>query len=166
MARAPRAVNANDDLFPADLTDRDAVHRAVAGAEVASLTVGLPYDLRVWQSQWPLIMRNVLDACRTLHCRLVFFDNIYSYDAAYLDGMREDTPMQPPSRKGQVRPAVVEMLQQDVDRGRVQALIARAADFYGPGIGSSILQETVAKNLRRGKKAQLLVRADTRHNYT
>src|SRR5688500_4473885 len=79
VSRNPKRVNADDELFPADLTDRDAVRQAVEGATVTYLTAGLPYSRKVWRRDWPLIMANVIDACIEHNSKLVFLDNVYMY---------------------------------------------------------------------------------------
>ncbi|HSB92718.1 MAG TPA: hypothetical protein VLC28_06350 [Flavitalea sp.] len=46
--------------------------------------------------------------------------------------MTEESPLNSPSRKGLVRKELIDMLMQAVRDGKITALIARAADFYGP----------------------------------
>jgi nucleoside-diphosphate-sugar epimerase len=166
VSRNPEKVNPGDELFPADLTSRDETHKAVKGSDVAYLTVGLPYHINVWKTTWPLIMRNVIDACKENKCRLVFFDNIYMYDPDYLDGMNEETPLNPCSQKGKVREHIANMLLEKVRNGNLTALIARSADFYGPSLKTSVLTETVFKNLADGKKAIWMSSVKYRHSYT
>lgn len=49
---------------------------------------------------------------------------------------------------------IAEKIQQAHRNGVCQTLIARAPDFYGPGIeGKSMITETIVKNLLQGKKA-------------
>lgn len=165
VSRKPRAVNSGDMLHSADITKRESVFEAVRGSEVVYLTAGFQYDIRVWRETWPAVMRNVLDACHEANAKLVFFDNVYMYGK--VDGwMTEETPMNPCSKKGEVRARIAQMLLDDVKAGNVQALIARAADFYGPETPNSFVNELALKNLHKGKKAQLLLTANTRHTYT
>jgi len=167
VSRNPQRVNPTDQLFPADLTKPEDVRKAVDGSEVAYLTVGLPYDTRVWQTTWPLIMKNVVDACKAQQARLVFFDNMYMYDPDYLNSMTEETPIKPVSKKGAVRAQLVKMLMNEVESGALKAAIARSADFYGPSIGNtSVLTETVFRNLSMGKKANWLGSARYPHSFT
>ena len=167
VSRHPARIHASDELFPADLTDASQTSAAVAGAEVAYLTAGLPYNTKVWEATWPAIMENVISACLEHHTRLVFFDNIYMYDPGSLDPMRESHLISPDSRKGKVREAIACRLMDHVQNGSLQALIARSADFYGPSTtGKSILTETVFNPLSQGKKASWLGRADKRHSFT
>lgn len=167
VSRTPQRVNPTDHLFPADLTNPADVQEAVAGSDIVYLTAGLPYDTRVWQSTWPLIMKNVIDACKTHQAKLVFFDNMYMYDPDYLNPMTEETPIRPVSKKGVVRAQLVNMILKETESGALRAIIARSADFYGPSIANtSVLTENVFKNLANEKKANWLGSADCPHSFT
>lgn len=166
VSRNPKKVNATDELLPADLTDPTQVEKAIAGSEIVYVVVGFEYALKTWQTVWPPFMRAVIDACKKHRARLVFFDNVYSYDMASISHMTENAPLHPPSKKGAVRKQLVDMIQQEIDHGSLTALIARAADFYGPGNDRSVLVETVAKNLLKDKKADQLISVDHIHTYT
>jgi len=165
VSRNPKKVNENDELMSADLTVKDQVFQAVKGSEVIYLTVGLPYQLHIWQSTWPVIMQNVIDACKEHKAKLVFFDNVYMYGK--VDGwMTELTSVQPVSNKGEVRAKIAEMLMNEVDKGVLKALIARAADFYGPDTPLSVVSVTVFENMAKGKSAQWLVNDKVKHSFT
>jgi nucleoside-diphosphate-sugar epimerase len=165
VGRQPVAVQAGDELMTADLTDARATTAAVAGSEVVYLVAGLAYNTAVWQSQWPLVMRNVIDACARHGARLVFFDNVYAYGR--VDGvMLETTPFNPCSRKGEVRAAIATTLLDSMRRGEVRALIARSADFYGPGAHLSLLASVLFSRLRAGKVPQWLGNPEAVHTFT
>lgn len=151
----------------ADLLNTDDVRKAVEGSEIVYVTVGFPYSAKVWKEVWPKFITDVISACKEFNAKLVFFDNIYMYDPKYLDRMTEDTPIKPPSKKGQVRAEVAQMIMDEAKAGKLTALIARSADFYGPGIkSSSMLNETIIKPLGIGGKANLLGSANSKHSYT
>ncbi|GGC31495.1 epimerase [Parapedobacter defluvii] len=166
VGRKPEKVNPDDELFVADLLDADAVHRAVAGSAVAYLCVGLPYKAKLWAREWPRLMQHVLDACKAHGTKLVFVDNVYMYAPEALPHMTERSVIKPTSKKGRVRKQVVDMLLGAVNRGELQALIARSADFYGPDIRNSILLELVYKNLKKGRQALWLCDATKTHSFT
>ena len=167
VSRHPEKVNPTDELLPADLLNPEDVKRAVEGSTVVYITVGFQYNHKIWKESWPRLMRSVIDACIENNCKLVFFDNIYMYDPACLDGMTEETPINPSSKKGAVRAGLVEMIMSHVDSGKLNALIARSADFYGPGIkGTSVLSETVIDPLSKGKKANWMGSVNHKHSYT
>ncbi len=166
VSRKPQKVNDTDEVLAADLTNAEQTLAAVAGSEIVYLTAGLEYKLKVWQQQWPQVMQNVINACIQHQAKLVFFDNVYMYDANSLHNMKEDTPVNPFSEKGKVRASIAQMLLGEVHRGALTAMIVRSADFYGPGVANSAIMETVYKNLKKGKKALWLVDASKVHSGT
>lgn len=167
VGRNPKKVNESDTTFTADLTNFSNVREAVKDSEVCYLTAGLPYNTPLWQEQWPVIMQNAIQACMEHNCKLVFFDNIYMYDGRYLSPIKEDNPINPPSKKGKVRADIAQLLMHAVEQNELTALIARCADFYGPSVkGTSILTETVIKPLSERKTANWLVNDTVKHSFT
>lgn len=166
VSRHPKKVNATDELFPADLSDPEQVEKAIAGSEVVYLLVGFEYTLKVWQDKWPKLMRASIDACIKHHAKLVFFDNVYLYDIGAIPHMTEDSPINPPSKKGMVRRQIADMLMTAVKSGKLTGLIARSADFYGPSNDKSFLIEVVYKNIKKGKKPNWFIKADKKHSFT
>jgi nucleoside-diphosphate-sugar epimerase len=163
VARNPKPINPSDSLFKADLLNREEVFSAVKGSEVVYLTVGIEYSVKAWSEQWPVIIRNVVDACIAEKAKLVFFDNVYSYGK--VDGwMTEETPYNPCSKKGKIRFGVISVMLEEMKKGNLQVLIARAPDFYGPDTPNSFLNVMVFDNFRKGKKAQLFVSANKKHS--
>jgi nucleoside-diphosphate-sugar epimerase len=165
VSRRPERVNPGDELVPADLLDARATADAVAGSEVAYLVAGLKYDVRVWQEQWPRVMRNTIDACKRHAARLVFFDNVYAYGRV-AGPMTEDTPFNPVSRKGEVRARIATMLLDEMRSGGIVAMIVRAADFYGPGATQSFPHVTVFERIRAGKTPQWVGNPRAIHTFT
>ena len=165
VSRNPRRVNRFDELVRADLLDARATADAVAGSEVAYLVAGLKYDLKVWREQWPRVMRNVIDACKRHSCRLVFFDNVYAYGRV-AGVMTEDTPFNPSSEKGEVRAEIARSLLHEMRTGNLQAMIVRAADFYGPGATLSVTHATVFERLKAAKTPQWIGDPTTIHTFT
>ncbi len=165
VSRKPKLVNPTDQLVIADLTNAQQVLSAVEGSQVVYLTVGLQYKISVWQKQWPIIMQNVIAACKTHKAKLVFFDNVYVY--GLVNGwMKEDTRVNPISKKGEVRAHIAQMIMSEVEKGNLDAIIARAADFYGPNTPLSFVTVTVFNNYKKGKKAQWFIDANKKHSMT
>src|SRR5689334_9163706 len=132
VSRHPRKVNPSDELMEADLLDPEQTSGAVQGSDIVYLVAGLKYEIKVWKEQWPKLMRNVIDACKKHNTKLVFFDNVYSY--GWVKGtMTEETPFNPTSKKGEVRAQIATMLLDEIKARNLNAMIVRAADFYGPG---------------------------------
>jgi nucleoside-diphosphate-sugar epimerase len=165
VSRNPKKINENDELFSADLTNAEQTIKAVEGSEVVYLTAGFQYDIKIWRAQWPVVMKNVIEACKQSNSKFVFFDNVYSYGK--VDGwMTEETPINPVSEKGKVRAGLHKMIMDEVENGNLKAIIARAADFYGPDTPLSFVNMMVFDNFKKGKKAQWLIDDDKKHSFT
>jgi len=166
VSRNPRRSHESDELLPLDLSLPGQVEKAVEGSSVVYLAVGFEYKLKVWQELWPRLMRETLDACAKHDAKLVFFDNVYMYGRSALSRMTEESPLDPSSRKGEVRLLIAQMLMDECRKGKVEGLIARSADFYGPKNQKSFLTELVYKNLLKGSKASWFANADKLHSFT
>jgi nucleoside-diphosphate-sugar epimerase len=167
VSRNPKKVNSTDELYPADLLNPAALKEAIKGSEIVYSTIGFEYNTGIWQKNWPVFMRNLLDACGESNCKLVFFDNIYMYDQNSMHDIQEESPVNPPSKKGKVRAEIAGMILKEIDAGNLTAMIVRSADFYGPGNQkTSMLTQTVLDPLSRGKKASWMGSVDFKHSFT
>jgi nucleoside-diphosphate-sugar epimerase len=166
VSRNPKKVNESDELFPADISKPGEIDKAIAGSEVVYVTIGFEYNLKVWQRTWPVFLQEVINSCKKHNAKLVFFDNIYMYGKSSVPFMTESALIDPPSEKGKVRQKLREMILQETEKNKLTALIARAADFYGPENKNSALTIMVAANLKKGKKAQVMGDPDRIHTYT
>lgn len=167
VSRNPKKVNETDELYKADILNAEELKQAIIGSEVVYVTVGFEYSIKVWRQNWPKFIQNLLTISENEGCKLVFFDNVYMYDKNSLNPMTEETLINPPSKKGEVRAEIAQMILDKIKSGRVKALIARSADFYGPAIDkTSILTETVFKPLSQGKTANWMAGDHFKHSFT
>lgn len=160
VSRNPRKVNDTDHLHRADLLDPAQTMSAVESSDIVYLTAGLPMDTKLWIEQWPVMMRNVINACAAHDAKLVFFDNTYMYPQT-AEPQTENMRFEPNGEKGRVRAAIANDLLEAMAQGRVAALICRAPEFYGPGKTQSITNSAILEPLRDGRRARVLLRADT-----
>jgi len=166
VSRQPKKINETDEIFPADLTNKELVSKAVKGSEVVYLTAGLPYNIKIWQRDWPVIMQNVIEACVEHNARLVFFDNVYAYSPDEVSHMTENSQKNPSTRKGKVRADLLNMIFDAIKEKGLQALIARSADFYGKDVKTGFLNFGVIDKLKKGSKAMWQSDADKIHSLT
>lgn len=161
VSRTPRKVNNADTLVSANLLDARQTIEAVKGSRVVYFTAGLPPDTKLWETQFPLMLKNALDACRAEGAMFAYFDNTYMYpqDSRLLS---EDAPFEPVGRKGKVRAKMATMVLQEMTRGEIPVLIGRAPEFYGPGKTQSITNALIIDPLKQGKKPRVPVRDDTK----
>jgi nucleoside-diphosphate-sugar epimerase len=165
VSRNPKKISGTE-IFQADILNRDQVFQAVKGSDVVYLLVGLEYNRKVWRSEWPIIMRNTIDACKSAGARLIFFDNVYMYGRVS-GSMTESTPYNPCSVKGKIRAEIDEMLLKEMNSGEIKAMIATSADFYGPRTAkTSVASIMIFDKMKKGKSAQWFVNAKQPHSFT
>lgn len=154
VSRNAKKINDTDEVFSADLSIREKAIEAVKGSNIAYFTLGLPISSDLWEKQFPLILRNVIEACKINGTKLVFFDNTYMYpqDDSVLT---EKTPFAPVGRKVRVRRKMAEMVLKEIESGELEAVICRAPEFYGPGKTQSITNTLVFDNIKENKKLKV-----------
>jgi nucleoside-diphosphate-sugar epimerase len=164
VSRNPKKVNETDTLFPADVTKREDVFKAIEGSSVCYVTVGFEYKIDVWCKLWPALMKNVIDACEQYNCKLVFFDNVYAIGGDNVKHITEESPISPTSKKGEVRAEVDRLILDAINKGRIEAIIARSPDFFGPHKATSLTMNLIYDNLVKNKTAQWFSNAKVPHS--
>ncbi|MEI8273042.1 MAG: NAD-dependent epimerase/dehydratase family protein [Paludibacter sp.] len=154
------------ESFKADISSYQQTLDSIKGSDIVYLCAGLAYDRKVWAELWPKIMQNAIDSCKASNAKLIFFDNVYMYGK--VEGkMTEYTPYKPCSAKGEIRAKTATMLEDEIKHNNIQALIARAADLYGPYITqNSVPYFMVIDKLLNGKSPQCLITDKTFHSYS
>ena len=160
VSRTPRLVSPTDTTMAADLTSAGMANKAIAGSHTVYFAVGLPLDTALWEASFPTMMHNVIAACEHHGARLVFFDNTYMYPQ---DGttLTEDTPFQPVGPKGTVRARMAEMLLGEMAHGRIEAMICRSAEFYGPENTQSITNSLIFRRMQQHHEASVYLSDST-----
>lgn len=116
---------------------REELGRALAGCTHVISTLGLPYNARIWQREWPSMMDELLNACHMNSLPLTVLDNMYVYGRA-ASPITEDSNLAPCSRKGEARLEGWRRMHAFQQRG-MDVVVCRAADFIGPGAETTIL---------------------------
>lgn len=160
VSRNPKKIHDTDTVVPANLLDAAQTAQAVKGSSIVYFTAGLPPDTTLWESQFPIMLKNALDASRAIGAKFVYFDNTYMYpqDARLLT---EDITFAPVGPKGKVRASMANTVLEEMTRGEIPVLIGRAPEFYGPGKTQSITNTLILDNIRVGKIPRVPVRDDT-----
>ena len=165
VGRNPSKSQGATETVSADISDLAQTISAVAGSTVVHLLVGLKYEAKVWRELWPRIMSNAIEACKRANARLIFFDNVYMYGKV-VGAMTEETAFNPCSKKGEIRAQIANTLLNEVKAGKLTAMIARSADFYGPNAMTSVANLLIFERLAKGAKPSCLVSDSVPHSYT
>ena len=159
VAGLPREV----EVVEADITDPDAVGRAMTGAAVVYHVASAPYDR--WPELLPPLMRGVLGGATATGARIVYADNLYAYGP--VDGpLTEGLASRATGPNGRVRAALADELMEAHAAGTVRATIGRASDYFGPWGTQSTAGERLFMPALVGKPAQVLGDPDLPHTFT
>ncbi|MGI4805412.1 MAG: NAD-dependent epimerase/dehydratase family protein [Janthinobacterium lividum] len=165
VSRKPIPTSGNTTWQRADLLNDTEVFLAVKEASVIYLCAGLKYDTKIWAAQWPVIIKNAINAAKQTGARLIFFDNVYMYGLVK-GKMTEETPYHPSSVKGEIRAKVATTLMDEVKAGNIRASILRGADFYGAESMNSFFDSSVLAKFAKKQSAQWLGNPKTLHAFT
>ncbi|RBL92036.1 NAD-dependent epimerase/dehydratase family protein [Chitinophaga flava] len=164
VSRNPQKINDTDILFPADLNETHQLDKAIEGSETCYVTIGFDYDIAVWEAKWYAFMQRVIASCIRHKTRLVFFDNVYAIGGNHVNHITETSPVSPVSRKGAVRAKVDQLIIENVEKGNIEAIIARAPDFFGPVKHKSLMMGLIYDSLIQHTPAKWLCNADVIHS--
>jgi nucleoside-diphosphate-sugar epimerase len=166
VSRQPLVTNNGQYWLKADLSVEQDVIDALEGTEVAYLTIGLPYSTKIWREYWPRVMKNVTTACLHHGVRLIFFDNIYAVSPNHLNPITESSPLQPCSKKGEIRAEVIRILMEAVEKKGLMGLIARSADFLTLEENKGIIRPLLYDRMLKHQRAQWICNAHVIHNFS
>jgi nucleoside-diphosphate-sugar epimerase len=131
----------------ANALDHGAVAKAAEGMDIVLHALNPPFTQ--WSRQALPLAYSAINAAETTGATLIFPGNLYNYGSPLPPVIDETTPMRPTSRKGRLRVAIEDRVQEATERG-MRAIIVRAGDFFGGGRGSW-LDLAIIKDLARGR---------------
>lgn len=117
-----------------------------------------------WAEKFPPLQAAILEAAAANGAKLVVGDNLYMYGQPNGQPLREDSTIAPNSKKGRVRAAMASQIQEAHAKGKVQAAIGRASDFFGPD--DTALTGYAIQPALQDKAINLMGRDDQPHSFT
>jgi nucleoside-diphosphate-sugar epimerase len=153
------------ELLTGDALDPAFCATACEGAEAVYHCMNPPYDSAAWAEVVPRVMDNLIAAAGRARARLVVLDNLYMLGRNGGRPMNEDTPVNPCSRKGEIRARAAERLFGAHRKGEVVAVCGRASDYYGPRGTLTYLGDYFWKPALGGKSVWSPVDPDAVHSY-
>ena len=149
-----------------DATDAAFAAEACRGATTVYNCTN-PADYHRWDGVLQPLYRSIWRAAGDAGARLVQLDNLYMLGKPPSAPFDESTPMNPCSRKGELRKALAEELMAAYERGEVEACVGRASDFFGPDTpNTAVMRPDVLKSLRKGGSIYLFGNPDMPHSYS
>lgn len=158
------AAPAGVQVVAGDAADPAFTRQVCADAAVVYQCLNPPYT--EWVERFPPLQAAVLAGASASGATLVSMENVYMYGSTGGKPLVESLPYAAETRKGKVRAAMAEALLNAHQQGNVRAVIARAADFFGPRVKVSAMGERVFPAALAGKAVQVLGNPDLPHSYS
>jgi len=146
-----------------DMTQLAFAEEAGRDAVVVYDCMNPPYH--EWQRFLLALGRGSLHAATTSSAKLVALDCLYMYGRPS-GPIREDSPLEPRSRKGALRVELGELRLSAMRRGDVDVSVARASDFFGIDLPYSSFSDRFFERIYAGKAAECMGDPDMPHSYT
>jgi len=165
VKRSPGDTPPGAEVIQGDAADPAFCAQAARGATTVYHCMNPQYDAQIWAELLPRYMENLIAAAGRTGARLVVLDNVYMLGRPGGRPLDEDTPVNPCSRKGEIRARVAERLFEAHRRGDVLATTGRASDFYGPGGTLTFFGDQFWRAALAGKTVWLPLNPDEIHTY-
>ena len=163
--RSPGGIPAGAKSMLGDAADPAFCTTAAEGASAVYHCMNPPYSTKLWAALVPRYMANLIAASARARARLVVLDNVYMLGKPNGKPLSADTPMNPCSRKGEIRAKAAQLLFDAHQRGDVRATSGRASDFYGPGGTLTQLGDYFWARVLKGRSGQVIANPDAVHTY-
>ena len=145
-----------------DPDDLASVRAAARGIDTLIYLVGVPYhrfDLH------PITMQKTLDGAIAEGVRRIFLiGTVYPYGTPQTAKVAEDHPRNPTTFKGKKRKEQEDLLLAADAAGKIEGVVLRLPDFYGPGVEASFL-DGAFKAAAHGGTANMIGPIDTAHEF-
>jgi nucleoside-diphosphate-sugar epimerase len=153
---------AHAEVFDADLTDLRSAGAAARGMDTIIYAVGVPYTAFHLH---PAMIRTTIEAAASMQvARLVLVSNVYGYGVPRASRVAETHPREPVALKGKLRKEQEDAVMEAHRKGRLQGLIVRLPDFYGPHAELS-LANPIFRAAMAGKTANWLGPVNAPHEF-
>jgi nucleoside-diphosphate-sugar epimerase len=137
MRRGAGTMQDRDGLtwVPGDAMNRDDVMRAAEGCAVIVHAVNPP-GYHDWDKLVLPMVDHTVAAATALGATIVLPGTVYNFGPDAWPMLAEDSPQHPVTRKGAIRVALEQRLEEASRRG-ARAIVVRAGDFFGPRPGNN-----------------------------
>jgi nucleoside-diphosphate-sugar epimerase len=163
VRRSPAMPVAGADMVNGDVADPAFAVAACRGADVVYHCVNPKYH--TWARDLEPLALGTIEGASAAGARLVVLDNLYHFGASPDAPFTERSPVHPISKKGALRARIRERFLDAHARGALTVAIARAGDYFGPGVVDSHFGDRFWSRVLAGKDAECLGDPDQPHSY-
>jgi len=145
-----------------DPDDPASIREAAREVDTLIYLVGVPYN---HFELHPQVMQKTLDGAIAEGVRrILLIGTVYPYGTPVSTPMSEKHPRDPVTFKGRMRKEQEDLLLAADAAGKIEGVVLRLPDFYGPGVEASLLDDTF-KAAVEGRTANMVGPIDTPHEF-
>lgn len=152
------------EVVAADVNDPAQMFKQTEGT-VAAYQCAQP-SYTQWAQKFPAMQRSIVEGVARAGAKLVVAENLYMYGDTNGAVMSENTPWNTHTRKGKARAEMSRELLDAHKTGKLQVVMGRGSDFYGPGVSGSSVGERTFIPMLQGKAAEAIGSLDFPHTIT
>jgi nucleoside-diphosphate-sugar epimerase len=122
-------------------------------------------DITRWLELLPPLYESMLSAAVQHHAKYVVMDNLYMYGPVK-GPMVEDLPYRPNGPKSTLRGKLAEDILRSHAEGKVEAVLVRASDFFGPYVENALISRSTLLAMKAGKRFPTIGNLDAKHTFS
>ncbi len=153
---------AGAEVIKADAYDLEAAVNITKGATSVYQCAQPAYHQ--WAGNFPRLQASILEAAARNGAKLVLAENLYLYGDPNGAPLTEQTPMNPNTRKGQVRLEMTRAAFEAHRAGKLRVTAARGSNFFGPD--DPINADLIFKPAIEGKTVNMIGSLNQPHTFT
>ena len=161
QGRKVRLLSAVPTRFPAceqritALLNYEQVVNDIKGAEVVYVLSMMPDENNMEEYEFTGALFNIMNACKEIRSRLVYLDTTWVYT-------KNEVPVY---HKSIIERNALSILQAEMEANKINAVVARAGELYGPGYAMNKGGNEVLLNLAKNHHSTWYLDADLTHSF-
>jgi nucleoside-diphosphate-sugar epimerase len=155
-------------VIKTDALDQNQLIQATKGSEIIFGAFNASeYTDKSWGEEFPVFMDNFVECGRVHGAKLIFLDNVYSYEnQESKNPYNESTAIVPYNTKGKIREVVAKKFLYGLKKCNLSGNIIKSSDLYGPYSLNSVIGDRYFKALFEKNVAEILPLGNNEHSLT
>jgi nucleoside-diphosphate-sugar epimerase len=155
-------------VIQANALDQDQLIKATQGSEVIFGAFNASqYTDKSWEEEFPAFIKNFVECGKANNAKLIFMDNVYSYqNQEGKNPYNENTPIIPYNKKGQIRQLVANIFLEGLKENNLSGSIIKSSDLYGPYALNCVVGERYFKAVFKKNVAEIMPLGNNPHSFT
>jgi nucleoside-diphosphate-sugar epimerase len=158
----------NLKVIQADALDQTRLLKATQGSQIIFGAFNASqYTDKSWEAEFPVFIKNFVECGKANNAKLIFMDNVYSYqNQESKKAYDENTLIIPYNKKGQIRQLVANIFLEGLKKYSLQGNIIKSSDLYGPYALNSVIGDRYFEAVAKKNVAEIIPLGNKPHSLT